>query len=354
MFKSKKPTLEDLGRFFRILRRYSNAGIPPKKCIEQYQKTCMKESLKNISSTLIEDLGNGMNFADSLRKHSFFPSYVVELIAVGEKTGQLNEFLEEIVFFLEQDNDIQRELKSSLLPIKFLLTGALIAFIVAVFVVIPRIGDILVSFNAKMPMLTQFVVWGGALLQNHWLLMIIMALMIVIISFYIKKEHPDKYSLFKLNTPFTGKILCVELQYKFCKIVALCDGAGVSIHKAFQFAAMAIDNTILKKTLHQAAKDLKLSGSQPAVALTNADTHKVLREEIYTMLKAGQETGQLSKILNDEAEEYRKEILRLSKNVGNKVSSSIIVPIMIFIGILVVSVYIPLFSMMEAGNVGKM
>lgn len=343
--------MDDLCRFFRIIRRKSNAGIAIQKCVEQYGNICVKPSLKNISQVLIKDLGNGSNFADALRKHSFFPSFVIELVAVGEKTGQLGEFLNEIVFFLEQENDIQQELKSSMTKFYSLLGLAFLAFLMAGFVVIPKIGDLLSSVGAEIPFVTQIVIGVGTTLQNHWLLLPLMAMMLAGGYIYTKKEHPEKIDYLKLHVPFIGKILRVELHYKFCKIIALCDTAGdIPIHKAFQFTAMAMDNMLLKTALQRAAKDLEISGTQPAMALEKADEKHILNEDLYTMLKSSQETGQLPKVLNEEAEDYRKSILRLSKDVGNKISSTVVIPIMVFIGLLVVSVYAPLFNMLEAAN----
>lgn len=349
--KKEKPTMDDLCRFFRIIRRKQKAGIMAQQCLEQYESVCTKPALKSIAQSLLKDLGSGATLADALRKHTFFPSFVIELVAVGERTGQLSEFLNEIVFFLEQENDIQKELRSSLIKFFCLIGLAFTAFLIAGFVVIPRIGDLLMSLGTEIPYITQVIVSASTMLQNNWFLLPIMAFLMLGFYIYTKKEHPEKIDYLKLHLPFIGTILSMEVHYKFCKIISLCSMTGdIPVHKSFQFTSMAIDNALMKTALQRAAKDLELSGSQPANALEKADVKHVLSEDLYIMMKSGKDTGQLSDILSDEAEEYRKAIVRLSKEVGNKINSTVVIPIMVFIFILVISVYAPLFNMMEAAN----
>lgn len=351
--KDSKPTQIDLYEFFRILCRNVKTGMPPLKCIETYREDGqLKKSLDEIAKSLIRDLNNGVSLANAMRKHAFFPPFVVELVDIGGKTGQLKKFLKEIVFFLEQENDIRREIKSSMFSVKLLLTGVALGFILAAFVVIPKMGEVLKSLGTELPFITKVVLNFGIAMQEYWYIFFFLAMMGVVLFLYVKKAYPEKIDLLRLKIPFLGELLKMELHYKFYKIVSLCTAVGdIPTQKAFQFTAMAIGHLPLKATLQQAARELQSKGNQSETALLKADVNGIFHKSVYRMLKSGRTSGKMSETLEEEAREYQKDLVRYSKDIGNKISASVVIPVMFLIIIGVASIYYPIFNMMRSLNV---
>lgn len=350
MFNDNKATQVDLCKFFRIIRRYHHAGMSLPTSVERYQKNCEKESVKNIVAVILKDLKNGSSFSASLRKHTFFPSYIIELVYIGESSGQLDKIFDEIVFFLEQDIDITRELSTGLLPVKFFLVGAITAFCVAVFVVIPKMGGILDDLHADMPLLTKVVLKIGTTLQDFWWLFLILAVGTFFFYRYAKTAYPEMIDRLKMKLPFYRTIYRNEMQYRFTKILSLCTVGNIPIVKSLQYTALSIGNVPLKNELMKAAKDCEMTGANAADAIQKADVEHLLESDIFIMLRAGEISGNIYQIMMDEAEDYRKTLLSLSKNIGNKVGPSIIVPVMVGILFLMASVYAPIITMMGAGT----
>jgi len=349
-WRQKKATQTDLCKFFRVVRRYNSAGISMLNSVELHYRNCENEAMKAILQDLLRDMRNGRSFADALRKQPFFPPYIMELIRVAEEAGQMRKVLDEVVFFLEQNMDIKREVNVGLYPAKFFLVGAFLAVCLAIFVLIPKMSEIMTDLNAELPMLTSIVLNTGLFIAKLWPLLIIMALGGVAAYRHAKKVMPDKLDRMRLKIPFFGEIEYFLLQYKLTKILSLVLQSGIPMKEALKYTAVAIDHIPLRNTLHAATNRMRDDGNNTAEALRKADEEKLIHPDLFVMFKAGEESGNMIEILQDEAEDYRKEVLALSKNIGGKVGTAIIVPGMVVMLIVMGSIYMPLLRMMSAAT----
>ncbi|MEN6620095.1 MAG: type II secretion system F family protein [Smithella sp.] len=350
LLKTDKPTQADLCQFFRIICRYYSAGISLINSVEQYRKNCEKKQLQAIMQSLLRDMREGLPFSDAMRKAPFFPAYIVELMHVAESTGQIKKILDEIVFFLEQNIDIKREVNSGLYPAKFFLGGVVLSFCMAIFVLIPKMADILNDLNTDLPMITAVVLNGGMFLAHMWPLFALLCITGFPAYQYAKKMYPERIDRLKLKLPFFGQVNYYNLQYEMTKILSLVLQSGIPMQDALKYTAIAVDHIPLKNTLYQASAKVKNSGSNTADALQKADTEKLIHHDLFIMIRAGEESGKMVDILEDEAEDFRKDLLALSKNLGNKVGTSIIIPGMLCIILLMISIFAPLIHMMTAAT----
>ena len=101
----------DLVHFFRTYYRYQKASITTQEFLGMYLRSCDNEEFKEIIQSILTDQKLGSSLSDSLRKHTVFPPYVVQMIAVGEASSLLAPILEKIVFFLIQENDIEKKVE---------------------------------------------------------------------------------------------------------------------------------------------------------------------------------------------------------------------------------------------------
>lgn len=335
----------DICQMFNALLIYSNSGVSIVDSLQYYNKHCRQESVNRLIDDLITSIHNGKRFSDALRKHIIFKKFIVELIAVGEQSGQINEVLKEIVFYLEQEIDLKRDIKSSLFPVKFFLAGLFIAISIAIFLVIPKMGEILHDLHADLPLITKIVVGICNGIVNFWFLELIAIAISFCIYKFIKQNHPEKIDKIILKIPFYGDFYYAILQYRLTKILALTLNAGIAIQNGIKYTASAVDHIPLRNILLNSSRHM-LNGVSPADAMERANKEgNLIAEDIFMMMKVGQESGNLGKILNTIAVDNRKKIVDKGKNIGSKIGSSIIIPGMVLIMVVMASVYAPLLSM---------
>ena len=353
---AKTMKTADLCLFFRICRRYIKAGIPVEQCVKQYAKDYggKNEVLKTMADGMARDLSNGMSFSDAIQgQPKYFPGFIVGLSKVGEVSGQLKEFFTEIIFFLKQDMRLTREVQSGLRGAKWLTGAAIAALALTLFVVIPNLSKMLASFpQVEIPWPTKIAMALGDGLSSHWMLCLCVVLLAVGSFIWLSIMYPYRIDKIRLKLPFVGIIYRQMAHYKFCKVISLCMKTGnILPEQAFLYASTALDNRVYADIIDRAAKAVN-QGMHIDKALEKADVRRDFDHNIYVMLQSGVRTGSLSQIMEEEAEEYQETLLDLSKDIGNRISACVDIPIMLLILGLVAATYFPMFNIASLAGGG--
>lgn len=354
MLAKRKFSREDTYKFFQVVQRYIKVGLSPNDSIERYVESVGAPELKEIGKQLLKDMQNGLDFAAALRKiPEFCPAFLVGLLEVGQKSGQLNKILDEIVFHLEQELDISRKVNTALLVPKITCLGMLAAGSFALLVVIPLLGDLLKDLQMELPLATRIVIAIGDTARTFWWLTILLPACGISGYRCAKKKFSDKASLLALKIPFYKVIAYTRLQYNFSKVMGLCINAGIRPQEALRYTAVAVDNVYLKSVLDGAADDMANTGNNIANAIERKDKLKIIDKDFYLMLHTGSESGNLGDIMSNESENYRKAMLAASETIGDKVGLSVTIPGYIALILLFIAIEVPIISMLQnIGSVG--
>lgn len=354
MFVSGKADKADLLRLFTVIHRYNVAGLSVIESVKSYAKNTDKESVKEITDSIITQLENGISFPEAMEKHpDFFPSYVIELIRVGENTGEMAAILDEINLFLQQDIDMERDINSSMWVQKVFIIGILFILAVALFVVIPQMGEVLKGASLQLPLITRAILWIGDIAASFWWLFAGFASGVYLYLKKMKKENPVRYAWLKFNIPIFKSVYYYQLQYRFTKIFGLCKEANVDTMSSLKYTAMASDNAILQHILKKALIDMEKTGMDFVQAIQKSDNYKIIDQSMYTMLRAGGATSNIGQIMLAEADGYRKELSAVLKLLGDKIGLSITIPGYICLIILFAALELPLLTLMDSvGKVG--
>lgn len=182
---------EDLCKFFRVIQKYNNAGVTLAESVASYAENVEKGRMQSLTQEILRDMRNGMEFSSALGKHEAdFPAFIVEIIRVGEESGQIAKVLEEIVFYLEQEIEVQREVRQALWTPKAFMAGMVVAFAVALFLVIPKMGELLTEAHIELPFITQVVITIGTTAQNFWWLFLLLGLSAKFFTVSLRKNIP--------------------------------------------------------------------------------------------------------------------------------------------------------------------
>lgn len=341
----------DLAHFFRTYYRYQRAGITTHAFLDMYSASCNNSEFLSVIDTIRKDMKLGSSFADALRKHSIFPQYVIEMISVGEISSMLIPILEKIVFFLVQENDIQKKVDSSVRQGIFMLLILFFGAFITLIFVIPKLGEVLLTVRPDLPFFTAIVVNISTLLQNNVLLIGIGLMALAAGFLYIRKTMPERIDMWHLNLPIFGPILRTQIHGYFFSIVGICTMVdNITIRQAISYAARTINHIPTQQTLFDAVRYMKSEGMQSYDAIKRADVNHIFDNDVYVMMEAGEKTGFLHEIFEEEAREYQKTLVRQSEEVGDKLSTTIIIPSIVTLVLLLMSVYYPIFELVSSAQ----
>lgn len=135
-FKLKIPIMGNLlrksiiARFSRTLGTLLNSGVPILDALEITAKTAGNKVIYNAIRRAVTAIAQGDTIAQPLQDTGVFPPMVVQMISVGEKTGGLDEMLEKVADFYEDEVDAAVDALTSIIePVVIVVMGAVIGFV---------------------------------------------------------------------------------------------------------------------------------------------------------------------------------------------------------------------------------
>lgn len=350
----KKTSIEDLYEFFYVWQMYEDFGIRSEEAVAECAKSVKNQAVKTIMEGMLKDMKNGASTADAMRKFpDFFPTYVVEMVQIGERSGQMHEILSNLVFSLDHEMEMEKDIRSAMwMPKVFILLLGL-CFCILVFYVIPRMGDVLNEIGMQLPLVTRFVLEFGHFMVSYWFLVLIFFGLLFFGWQRLMVVRPDIRDVVRFHIPALGAIRLAQLHFRLTSILGMCLEANVPIRTAVRFAADSSDSYYMRGTLMAALRRMEASGSSFLDALQHSNAYDIIPDNIFILLRVGSK-GNLGQIMLKLAERKQKEILRLSKQVGDKLAFSVIMPAALILVFLVLSIELPIWDIMNNNNLSNM
>jgi type IV pilus assembly protein PilC len=303
--------------------------------------------LQDAVHAMAESVRSGVSFYTAIQQHKkVVDPIVVQLMQVGQESGNLVETLQAAILYLEMENDFYKKLRSALLmPLVaglFLLGVALVIF----GVIVPRFVDIFASLQQDIPPLTQFMMRVSSFLRSRWFLFAISVLALIYwaIKKYFATVNGKKVGdRLLLQLPFIGSVIQQQLVAYILQSLALLEKSGIAIVEALQIIAQSIDNSILKEQLDYLAFEVA-SGKSLSDAVRRSK-QSFFTNEIIAMIHIGQESGNISRLLENAAAICREKISRQLYLFSVFLQPFLIIMLGLFVSMLIFSVYVPMINL---------
>lgn len=303
--------------------------------------------LQDVVHAIAELVCNGVSLSAAIKQHKgIVDPVVVQLIQVGQESGKLADALDAAVVYLEMEHDFYTKLRSVLLmPLLaglFLLGITLIIF----GVIVPRFVDIFASLQKDIPPLTQLMIQISAFVSS-WRMIFCISIVLLFCWFGKKYFKTPSGKIVRdrlcLRLPFIGTIIQQQLLAYTLQSLALLENSGIDIVLALHIVADSIDNVVLKKQLDYLSYEVS-TGKSLSEAM-RISTHSLFTEEIIAMVHIGQESGNISALLEKAAQIYRDKASRQLYLFTILLQPFLIIVLGILVTILIFAVYMPIMDL---------
>lgn len=351
---SGKVKPKDLVIFTRQFSTMVGAGVPMLRALTILKEQSESPALKKALEGVVADVQGGTNLSGALAKHpSAFSDIYVNMVRAGEAGGILDEVLNRLAFQQEKDSALRGKIRAAMVYPSVIGVVTLIAMFVLMTFIVPKIGNILVSFGSKLPIYTRILLSvSNGMKSPGFILGVIVGVPAIVILFRRWKNTEKgryKWHSFLLRIPVIKVIITKTAIARFARIFASLMGAGVSIIEAIDTTAGAIGNAVIEKELRNCSKAIQ-SGSQLSTELQKSEHFPPI---VAQMMAVGEETGQTDTVIIKIAEFYEEEV---DTAVG--ALSSIIEPVMIvvlggMVGLIAISVFGPITQISSSPGTGS-
>lgn len=346
LFK-KKVKSRDLGVFCKQFSAVIKAGVTIISALELMGDQIENKTLRKAIQDARTYVEKGGTLADAFRVNpDVFPPIMINMVAAGEMSGNLEICLDRLVEHFEKDNALTSKIKGAMVYPIVVLCVMVVVVIVVLVAVIPNFADMFADMGTQLPLATRIMMAAADFVKYKWWMLIII---IAAIVFGVKmfKKTPFGEQLFAnigLKAPIFGNLNVKTACARFARTMSTLMASGISMIDAVEQVAKMIDNKIIRDGL----LDAKVQVSKGVPLSKPLKDMEMLPPMLSAMTKIGEETGDIEEMLSKVADYYDEEVETATNALTAAMEPLIMVLLAGIVGMIVAAVYGPIMSMYDA------
>lgn len=347
--KNAKVKVKDLQIFTRQFATLINAGIPVVDALKVLSDGQRPGVLKEGVIKVKKSIESGRKLSDSMAQiPNVFDKFYSNMIHAGEEAGILDNILGRLATYMEKNEKIKSQVKGALAYPTVIVIVAIIVIACILVFIIPKFTSFFLSAGKQPPWLTMMVVNVSDNMIKYWYLL----LGTFILGPYFFKQWINTpagrvaFESFLFRAPLFGDLVQKGSIARVTRTLSTLLSSGVGLIDAIEIAGRTAGNIVIEKALIK-CKDAVMQGKPFAFPLSK---DKVFPDMVVQMISVGEQSGTLDTMLSKIADFYDDEVETAVKALSSLVEPLLMVILGGIIAVLVVAMYLPIFSM--AGNVG--
>lgn len=299
---------------------------------------------------MIKDINLGLPFSSVVRKHpKAFDNIFCNMIEAGEISGKLDQFLDRIVEGQERMEKIRKGIKSALFyPVTLIVVTVLIVWAMLVFVV-PTFQEMYSNMGIELPAPTQMIIDASDWIMNGGNFIKLVATFMALVfghKFLMKSLYPYRSAVhgFMLKLPLFGNIIIKSTVARLSLLMANLFAAGIGVEEILKVGTNITPNTKFIEAMER-INDRVVSGSDLSELFAEESVFPI---DLSQLIKVGESTGNMDEMLSSIARYYQEEFESVVAGLTTVIEPIMIVFVGGMIGMMVVALYLPIFSAGDA------
>ena len=334
----------DLLSFTSELSALLGAGLPLDRSLGILAEISESDAVRGVTQSLLRSIREGSSFSDALQRHPrVFPRLYINMVRAGEAGGVLETVLEKLNEFLEASKELRDHVVSALIyPAILGVTGG-VSIIILLTYVLPKFSVIFAELGGALPVPTRVLLAVSGALQSYgWLLLLLAAAGVAAFRNWVRTgQGRYRWDALKLHLMF-DVVRKLETA-RFCRTLGTLLRSGVPLLQALENARDVIENRAIASAIADVSRGAK-EGKGIAAPLAEANVFPPLA---LSMIRVGEETGQLDEMLLKVADSYEKSLKQAVRRFISLLEPVLILIMGVVIGFIVVSMLMAVFSITE-------
>jgi type IV pilus assembly protein PilC len=334
--------------FYRELSMLLKSGVDFKKALEILGNQSSNKFEKEIIIELKNKVVEGRSIYESIKETNQFSPYEYYSIQIGEETRKLEEVLAELQKYFNRKIQMKRQIISVLTypAIVMLVTVLVLYFMLNK--VVPMFSSVFRQFGSELPKSTQIIIK----LSNHSgaIFTIVLAIIIGLITTYTLLKKDQNYRAFTtkiiLRTPYFGNLIRKIYISRFCQAMNLLITSKTTLINSLTLTAKMIGFYPIEVAIEEIKEDI----TRGASLHESLKKHNVFENKMVSMVEVAEQVNQLETMFERLTEQYNEEISHQTKMIGVILEPMIIIVIGVIVGVIMVSMYAPMFDLSKIIN----
>ncbi len=329
---------------YRFAGMYA-AGLPILNCLQTLEEQTDNQGFKYVISDIRQSIQAGSNLKDACSKYAnVFSNFFLGMVEAGESSGRLADTLNLSASYLEKREDTKRKVISAFAYPAIVTTMCLGAIVFLLTFVMPTFEELYKQVHVALPGPTLAIIAASAFITEQWYTILVAVASIIIgIKWLSKKQEVQiQWDAFKLKVPLFGKLNRMLVVSHFMRSFATLTSVGVSLIEAMDISSAVAHNhkmTGIVKELEQMIKaGIPISQS--------FKSFKIFPSIIPQLAATGEQSGQLSEMLNKGADLIDKDIDTMVNSLIARLEPALTILMGLIVGLLLIGAYLPMFDYM--------
>jgi type IV pilus assembly protein PilC len=339
-----KVKTKDIAIFFRQFSVMIDAGLPLVQCLEILAANQESQSFQKALTGVRTTVEGGSTLGNAMRGYpKIFDELVTNMVDAGETGGILDTILQRLATYVEKAVKLRAAVRSALIYPVSVITIAVLIVGLLLWKVVPIFANLFVGLGAELPLPTRIVIGISNFIGSFWWMV---PIVVIAVFFGIKALRSDprgRYITdnFLLHLPIIGMLLRKIAVARFTRTLGTLITSGVPILEGLNITARTSGNRVVEEALYKVRKSIE-EGRTIVDPLRESN---VFPNMVTQMIGVGEATGAMDAMLQKIADFYEDEVDAATKDLLTLLEPIMIVLLGIMIGGVVISLYLPLFSM---------
>jgi type IV pilus assembly protein PilC len=339
-------SLKDKMMFSRHLGVMISSGLSVPRALDVIASQTKSKNFKNILAKVAEDVKTGNTLGDSLAKSKALDELSINMIRVGEMSGNLEEVLALLADQLEKEHTLISKVRGAMYypsVIFIIMIGIGIAMMTFV---VPQLTSIFSDVEASIPAPTRMIINTSNFMASHKLLVLFSSLFIVffLIVFFKTKAGKKVAALLFLSVPVIKNVTVKVNNARFARIYGSLIKSGVPVVEGLKIISETLTNRYYQEAFKKIGEEVQKGKPLHAELAAFPKLFPILAIQ---MVEVGEETGKTVDVLGDLARFYEEEIDQVTKNLSSIIEPVLMVIIGSAVGFFAISMIMPMYSIMD-------
>ena len=344
---SSKVKFNEVVLFFRQFAVMLKAGIPLSECLNSLHKQKFSIPFRNVLQTVYLDVESGVLLSEAFAKHpKVFPRFFVSMVGIGEVSGSLDKVMTNMADYYENDRRIKKKVSSAMVYPSLLISMIFLVIIFLCLFVLPNFESTISQLGGEVPAITRAVMSVSNFIQDYIFILLPGAAMIVFLVVIFFNTKAGKYvkDVLMLNLPIISTVQRNLITARFARAFIILLGSGMNMIDVLENLQKMLGNEVLKKKFNFTVEEVK-RGRSISVSIASTGLFPPI---LTQMLNVGENSGNIEEVLESTGAFFDEQVESSIAKAVAAIEPICILLLGAIVCLVVLSVLVPMMSMMSA------
>ena len=344
---SSKIKFNEVITFLRQFSVMLKAGIPISDCLNNLHKQKFSIPFRNVLQTIYLDVESGVLLSAAFAKHpKVFPRFFVSMVGIGEVSGTLDKVMTSMADYYENDRKIKKKASSAMVYPTLLICMIFAVVIFLCLFVLPQFESTISQLGGEVPKITQIVMSVSNFIQDYIFIIVpgLAIFIFLLVMFFKTKKGRYVKDVLMFSLPIISKIEKNLITSRFSRAFVILLGSGMNMIDILENLKKMLGNEVFTRKFEYTIEEVK-RGRRIAPSI---EATRLFPPMLTEMINVGEKSGNIEEVLESTGSYFDEQVENSIAKAVATIEPIAIILLGAVVGLVVLSVLIPMMSMMNA------